>query len=61
MSFARHLLKVYCVAPENIHTHPKKGYKTFPGKTISKAYIFLRIPSMVGVSKQNPSLEGLVE
>lgn len=35
-----HLLKIYCVAPENIHTQPKEGYREFQGEAISKAYIF---------------------
>lgn len=42
MSFPRHLLKIYFVAPENIHTYPKKGYRKFQDEAISKAYIFLR-------------------
>lgn len=60
MSFPMHLLKIYCVAPENIHTQPKEGYREFQGEAISKAYIFLwRV--LLGVSNQKPSLRGLGE
>lgn len=55
-----HLLKIYCVAPENIHTQPKEGYREFQGEAISKAYIFLwRV--LLGVSNQKPSVRGLGE